>query len=63
MGFKDRLIMKAGNALDSEHKKAIAEIVKNLKFLEEHLITIQENQVEQEKYLKDIINLVKKDKK
>jgi hypothetical protein len=59
MGFKDRLILKAGKSLDEEYTKAISEIVKNLKFLEEHMITIQENQVEQEKYLKDILTKLK----
>lgn len=39
--------------------EAVKELGKQLKHLEDHMITVQENQVQFEKYLKDILNRVK----
>lgn len=48
--MKDILLNKLSKSSD----KATKEIGKNFKFLENHIIQVQENQVEFEKYLKDI---------
>ena len=39
--------------------ESVKELGKQLKQLEDHMITVQENQVQFEKYLKDILNRVK----
>ena len=39
--------------------ESVKELAKQLQHLEDHMITVQENQVQFEKYLKDILNRVK----
>lgn len=59
MSFKEKMIKK----LDGQSMTALKGLTKEFQNLENHLITIQENQVEFEKYLKDILKKLENDKK
>ena len=58
MSLKTRL----QNKLDSMNKDVGKKLAKDMKELENHLITIQENQVEQEGYLKKILEILQDEK-
>jgi len=56
---KEEVISK----LIGQNKTAVKDLAKNFKYLEEHLIQVQENQVEFEKYLKKILAKLEDDPK
>ena len=57
MGLKEKAMEKiAKNGFDE-----IAKLNKSMQVLEQHMVVVAENQVEFEKYLKEIRDLLKKD--
>lgn len=51
--MNDFMQKKGGEAIDKLHKE-LERLNKNMEVLQDHTITIQKNQVEFEKYLRDI---------
>lgn len=46
--------------MDKEYQKSMTELSKNFKILEDHMIQVQENQAETEKYLLEILDKLTK---
>ena len=55
MNFKSKLQNKALEKMGKDGMSVISSLEKSMKILEQHMCIIAQNQVEFEKYLKDII--------
>lgn len=59
MGIKTRAEQKAISKVGKEGIEAINKLNDNMKILEQEMVTVADNQLEFEKYLKDILNRLK----